>query len=316
MCLWGGTLFAQPVSEEFILLRIESLEKAIQKHPHNDSLLWERIELSMSGFPTLHEVMHFEFTESKRKNAILLKKKFGADFDRLEKNQIAKKKFDFVEEGDFYLHRIWFYFHCLEFEKAIADAIHLRDSASYSKFNGRGEYYHNWANFSLFNLYILNQDYPSALKTIDDILAYEREFEPKQYYSNYSGSQGLKIVILDYFKKENELLNYLRVSCVDNFDKYFELRTYKDHDFKNSLWLNDYEYYSSKDNYNFETENYRQKGLSFLQSLVEYQEKYKHPDLEKYREIFSQLSVQVNENYFKVKPELTDEEIRKILERL
>lgn len=315
-CSLTSLVIAQPASEEYFKLRLESLEKAIQKHPHNDSLLWERIELSMSGFPTLDEVLHFEFTETRKKNAIELKKKYSADFEQLEKNQIAKKKFNIVEEGDFYLRRIWFHFHCLEFEKAITDAIHLRDSASYSKYDGRGEYYHNWANFALFNLYILNQDYPNALKTIDNILALEREFEPKQYYSYYSGSQGYKILILEHFKKENELLNYLQVSCLDNFDKYFELRTYKDHDFKNSLWLNDYEYYSSRDNYNFETENYRQKGLYFLQSLVEYQEKYKHPDVEKYRAIFNELSVQVNENHSKVKPELTDEEIRKIVGRL
>ncbi|MFN5985081.1 MAG: hypothetical protein ACK479_16585 [Fluviicola sp.] len=316
VCLWGGTLFAQPVSDEHIKLRLENLEKAIRRNPFNDSLIWERIELSISGFPTLHEVLHFEFTETRKKNALETNQKYSADIERLEKNLIAKKKFDIVEEGDFYLHRLWFHFHCLEFEKAIADAIHLRDSASYSKYDGRGEYYHNWANFALFNLYILNQDYPNALKTIDNILALEREFEPKQYYSYFSGSQGLKILILEHFKKENELLNYLQVSCLDNFDKYFELRTYKDHDFKNSLWLNDYEYYSSRDNYNFETENYRQKGLYFLQSLVEYQEKYKHPDMERYRAIFNELSVQVNENHFKVKPELSDEEIKRILYRM
>ena len=307
---------SQPTSDEYFKLRLENLEKAIQKHPRNDSLLWERIELSINGFPSLDEVMNFEFTETRKKNAIDLKNKFSADFERLEKNQIAKKKFNFVEEGDFYLHRLWFHFHCLEFEKAIADAIHLRDSASYSKYNDRGEYYHNWANFSLFNLYILNQDYPNALKTVDTILALEREFEPKQYYSNYSGSQGYKILLLEHFKKENELLNYLQVSCKDNFDKYFELRTYKDHDFKNALWLSDYEYYPSRDNYNFETDCYQLKGLYFLQSLVEYQEKYKHPDFEKYRAIFTELSIQVNENHFKVKPELTDEVIRKIVDRL
>jgi hypothetical protein len=270
----------------------------------------------MSGFPTLHEVMHFEFTETRQKNALELKKKFTADFERLEKKQIAKKKFDIVEEGDFYLHRLWFHFHCLEFEKAIADAIHLRDSASYSKYDGRGEYYHYWANFSLYYLYILNQDYPNALKTIDDILDFEREFEPKQYYSYYSGSQGLKIEFLEFYNKKEELLNYLNESCLENFDKYFELRTYKDHSFENSLWIGDYEYYSSRDNYNFETESYRQKGLYFLQTLLEYMEEYKHPNLEKYRAVFSELSVKVNENHSKVKTELSDEQIKTILSKL
>lgn len=58
---------SQPTSDEYFKLRLENLEKAIKKHPRNDSLMWERIELSINGFPSLDEVMNFEFTETRKK---------------------------------------------------------------------------------------------------------------------------------------------------------------------------------------------------------------------------------------------------------
>jgi hypothetical protein len=45
-------------------------------------------------------------------------------------------------------------------------------------------------------------------------------------------------------------------------------------------------------------------------------EEYKHPNLEKYRAVFSELSVKVNDNHSKVKPELSDGQIKTILSNL
>ncbi len=170
VCFCNWSVLAQPVSDDLMNLRIESLEKAIHKNPLNDSLIWERIELSSLGFPDFDVVLNFEFTEVKRQTVLELKKRFSSDFERIERKHIAKKKFNLVEEGDFYLNRIWYNFNCLEFDKAIADAIHLRDSASYSEYDGRGEYYNEWANLSLFYLYIFKQEFTLAFQTSDVIL--------------------------------------------------------------------------------------------------------------------------------------------------
>ena len=57
-----------------------------------------------------------------------------------------------------------------EIDKAIDDAKYLRDSASYSRYSERGDYYNNFALYSLFNLHVINKQYEEALKAINTML--------------------------------------------------------------------------------------------------------------------------------------------------
>ncbi len=305
--------FAQPDPQEAYPERIKWITEELKTDPNNYELIWERLNLQvnlMGGFPMLRDIFSFEGDPQKLSNNRPDLSQVSADFSLVYDSIIQQKKFDVVEEGDFYLNSIWFHFHQQEYEKAIDCARYLRDSASYSKYYGRGDYYHKWALFSLFNLYILNDQYHEALNAANAMLNENKKNDPKIYFSVHGSfiSHQHVVDLYVHFGKEEEVIPFLKHHCKEHFSWYFEKAKYKDA--KKGSWpLSENEYYVSKSSYLYYTGSAKQNSFQLLKLIVQYMKQYNHPDLAKFEGLYHSIKHEVNENYETIDPDLPDDQL-------
>ena len=184
-----------------------------------------------------------------------------------------------------------------EIEKAIEDAQYLRDSASYSRFSQRGDYYNNWALYSLYNLYIVDNQFKNALNTIDTMLKKKKNNDPKVLFAGGGSFLSFhdKIELFEHFNKDDKIIPFLKETCLEHFNWYFENINNKD----------DYYVNSSKEN-----------GFYFLKIVINYMRKFEDDEYSKFNEIYYNFRYQVNENYETINPNLNDEELKVIIQEL
>jgi hypothetical protein len=210
----------QPDPREYYPLRLELIEQELAHDPDNHALLWERLEkrsLLMMGeyacevFYTCNDTIDcgmFHCDEME------------ADFIFFEFQYARKGDFSLFEEGDFYLLRMNYFEIVGAYFHALHDACYLRDFASYSQYQDRGEYYYDHALWSLFRLQVKNSDYFMARLAIDQILEKLRQTDPEIYYS-YSNHWFYKVQLMEYFDQTDEIVSYVRELCRESFDHYF-----------------------------------------------------------------------------------------------
>jgi len=293
--------WSQPSPQEGYPARIKVITEQLKTDSLNYKLIWERLDMKvnlMGGFGTYHDVFSLEMDslEKRNKNELYFDE-FNTDFIKIFDNVITEEKYDIVEEGDFYLNRIWFYYHMREIDKAIEDAIYLRDAASYSRYWQRGDYYNNWALYSLYNLYIIDNQYEKALNAIDTMLEKKRNKDPKVLYAGGGGFLGFqdKIRLFEHFNKNEELLPFLKKTCLTYFNWYFENINHKE------------EYYAKTS---------KENGLHFLKLIVNDMKKSNDDDYSKFNETYQQLRHQVNDNFETISPDLSDKKLKIIVLKL
>ena len=296
--------FAQPNPQERYPERIKAITEKLKTDSLNYELIWERLAMKvnlMGGFGTRDDLFSSNVDSvniAKRKREIKERyfDEFNTDFNKVYENIIKVKKYDIVEEGDFYLSRIWFYFNMTEIDKAIEDAKYLRDSASYSRFSQRGDYYNNWALYSLFNLYVINNQYEDALKAINTMLEKKKKENPKVYFSGHGSflSDSDKIFLFEHFNKNEKIIPFLKETCKEHFNWYFENAKSKD-------------YY---------IETAKDQSLYFLKQIVDYMKKYNAKELPKYQKIYNQLRYQMNKNYETINPNISYTKLKSIVSEI
>lgn len=296
--------FGQPSPQERYPERIKAITEKLKTDSLNYELIWERLYMKanlMGGFGTRDDLFSSNVDSvniAKRKREIKERyfDEFNNDFNKVYENIIKVKKYEIVEEGDFYLSRIKFYFNMTEIDKAIEDAKYLRDSASYSRFSQRGDYYNNWALYSLFNLYVINNQYEDALKTIDTMLEKKKKENPKVYFSGHGSFLSYidKISLFEHFNKKEKIIPFLKETCKEHFNWYFENAKSK--------------------NYHIETAKHQ--SFRFLKLIIDYMIEYDDKELPKYKKIYNQLRYRMNENYETVNPNISDTKLKSIISEI
>jgi len=292
--------FGQPNPQEGYPKRIKEITEKLKTDSLNYELIWERLNMEvnlMGGFGTLDDIFLLKANSSNRiKNRELNFNLFNTEFNKIYDNIIKVKKYDIVEEGDFYLNRIWFYFKANEIDKAIEDAKYVRDFASYSRYRERGDNYNSRALYSLFNLYIINNQYEEALKAIDSLLEKKKKKNPKVYFTGHGSflSYRDKIRLFEHFNKTDEIIPFLKENCIDNFNWYFE---------------------NAKSN-DYYTTTAKEQGFEMFKLIIVYMLQYKDKELLKYEKIYEQLHLQMNENYETINPNIEDSKLKLIVSEI
>jgi hypothetical protein len=292
--------FGQPNPQESYPKRIKEITEQLKTDSLNYKLIWDRLEMKVNllgGFGTLDDIFLLKSDSAdKIKKREINFSEYNTDFIKIHDNIIKLKKFDVIEEGDFYLNRIWLYFKANEIEKAIEDAKYLRDSASYSRYSERGEYYNKWAIYSLFNLYVLTNQYNEALGAIDTLLEKKKSENPEVYYSGHGSflSYNDKIRLFEHFNDQNKIIPFLRENCIDHFNWYFENAKSKD-------------YY---------TNSAKDQSFELLKLTIEYMRKYGDTQIPKYEKIYDKLRYHMNENYECINPTISDKKLKSIVSEI
>ena len=292
--------FGQPNPQKGYPKRIKAITEQLKTDSLNYKLIWERLDMEvnlMGGFGTLDDIFLLKSDSSNKiKNRALYFNEFNTDFNKIYDNIIKVKKYDIVEEGDFYLNRIWFYFKANEIDKAIEDAKYLRDSASYSRYSERGDYYNNWAIYSLFNLYVINNQYKEALGAIDAMLEKKKWENSEVYFSGHGSflSNRDKISLFEHFNEKDKIIPFLKENCIEHFNWYFE---------------------NAKSN-DYYTNTAKKQSFELLKLVIDYMRKYGDEQLLKYEEIYEQLRYQMNENYETINPNISDSKLKSIVSEI
>ncbi|MGS2727141.1 hypothetical protein ACU8DI_11080 [Psychroserpens sp. BH13MA-6] len=299
--LIANVAFGQPNPQEGYPERIKAITEQLKTDSLNYELIWERLNMKvnlMGGFDGQDEIFSLKNDSIKiAKRRELYFDEFNTDFNKIYKNIIKEKVYDTIEESDFYLNRIWFYYQMGEIEKSIEDAKYLRDSASYSRYWQRGDYYKNWALYSLFNLYVINDQYIEALKAIDTMLKEKKKKNPKIYFAGHGSSLsfGHKIRLFEHFDEKDKIIPFLKESCSEQFNWYFENTA------------------NSKDYY---IKTAKHQSFYFLKQLVDYMKAYNDKELPKYEKFYKQLRYQLNKNYETINPNISDKELKLIVSQI
>lgn len=291
--------FGQPNPQETYSERIKVITEQLKKDSLNYELIWERLEMKVSlmgGFGLHDEIFSKADSINRTKVRELYFEEFNTDFNKIYDNIIKVKKYDLVEEGDFYLNRIWFYFNMMEIDKAIEDAKYLKDSASYSHFSERGDYYNDWALYPLFHLYVINKQYEDALDAIDIMLKKKKKKNPNVYFAGGGSflSYSDKIMLFESFNKKDKIIPFLKENCLEHFKWYFENAKSK----------------------NYYIETAKENSFYFIKQLVTYMKEYNHKELFKYEKIYKQLRYQMNENHETINPKISDSKLKSIVSEI
>lgn len=292
--------FGQPSPQERYPERIKAITEQLKTDSLNYELIWERLEMKVNllgNFGIQDEIFSLKVDSVSKAKKKVYFDEFNTDFNKVYNNVIKVKKYDIVEEGDFYLNRMWFYVSMLEIGKAINDAKYLRDSASYSRFWRRGDYYNNWALYSLFNLYVIDNQYLEALMTIDTMLEKKKRENPKVYFAGGGSflSYRDKIRLFEHFNEKGKIIPFLKENCTEHFNWYFENVT------------------KSKDYY---IETAKEQSFHLLKQLVYYMKEYNDTEFAKYEKIYNQLRYQMNENYETINPNISDNKLKSIVSQI
>jgi hypothetical protein len=297
---------AAPVDHKAHILR---LTEQIKAEPTNYELYWERLGHSVGTGPIHYEL---DYQPDTSNYSQMNGARIEFDFKVLYDNVIKPRKFKIVEEGDYYLLRSSFYLQVAQFDKALEDATHLRDKASYSKYSDRGEYYHTWALQLIYRVYTMQRNYDMALKSIDEMIRWEQMQDPAAYHSGFVNSSYEKIELMRFYKKDAELTEFLKKMCRDGFAWYFKYANPGDSDPKND---DESPFYDEKDKA-FHLSAGKQLAFELLITLVEHLKTINSPELPKYQGIYDAIRFQRNPNYETIKPELSDMELRQIVNQL
>jgi hypothetical protein len=292
--------FGQPNPQDRYPERIKAITEQLKTDSLNYEIIWERLAMKvnlMGGFGTQDEIFALKVDPvTKNKRRELYFDEFNADFDKIYKKVIKEKRYNIVEENVFYQNRIWFYFNLLEIDKAIQDAKYLRDSVSNSIFRQTGDYYYNSALYSLFNLYVINNQYKEALETIDTMLEKKKKENEDVYFSGHGSFLSLddKIKLFEHFNDTGKIIPFLKENCIEHFNWYFQ---------------------NSKKN-DYYTQTAKQHSFELLKLTINYMRKYKDKELLRYQNIYEQLIGQVNANYQTINPDISDSELKSILSKI
>lgn len=293
--------FGQPDPQERYPERIRAITEQLKTDSLNYKLIWERLAMKVNllgGFGALDDLFSPKSDSSvKTKNRELYFNELNTDFNKVYDHTVKVKKYDIVEEGDFYLNRIWFYFNMNEIHKAIEDAKYLRDSASYSRYGERGDYYNNWALFSLFNLYVIDNQYEEALRAIDTMLEKKKKANPEVYFAGGGSflSYSDKIRLLEHFRDKGKIIPSLKENCGEHFKWYFE---------------------NASESTDYYIETAKEQSFLLLKQLVSYMKEYNDKELPKYEKIYNQLRYQMNDNYETINPNISDRKLKSIVSEI
>jgi tetratricopeptide (TPR) repeat protein len=316
LLLFSVSAFSQPSPQEGYPDRIKLITEQLKTDSLNYQLIWERLDMQvnlMGSFPHSSELYSFNADSHKSRKKDPYFEELQKDFTIIYDSVIQLKEFDFVDEGDFYLNRVWFYFNKLEFEKAIEDAKFLRDSAT-SKFFRRGEYYNDWALFSLFNLYVVTDRYEEALTAVNTMLEKKRIKDPKIYYCGHGSflTYRDKVELFENFNREDQIIPFLKQLCRENFDWYIKKAEDKDKDPEH--WeLTEYEYYTSKSSYSYFMGCAKESSFQLLELTIDYMRKFQHHELAKFEWAYNYIRHQMNENHETINPGIGDYELKHIM---
>lgn len=296
--LSGMISFAQPPPSNYYPERIAAITEQLKTDSLNYYLIWERLQMQVNllgGFGDAGAIFSTTIDSLKAQKGKLVFDEFNADFNKLYNNAIKVKNYDIVEEGDFYLNRIFLYFNTGKIEQAIADARYLRDSASYSRYWQRGDYYNNWALYALYNLYIVNKQYQQALEVIDSMLQKKKRNEPDIYFSGHGSflSSGDKIKLFEHFNKTDSIIPFLKQTCIENFNWYF----------------------SNAEKRNYSTQSAKQQSFSLLKQIINYMEKYNHKELAQYKKLYNDLLYK-KQIYESIDPSISDSTLRVMVSQI
>jgi hypothetical protein len=292
--------FGQPNPQDMYPERIRAITEQLKTDSLNYELIWERLKMNvnlMGGFGSQDEIFSLKIDSINKAKRSVHFDEFNTDFNKIYNNIIKVKNYEIVEEGDFYLNRIWFYFNMLQINKAIADAIYLRDSASYSRYSERGSYYNKSALYSLFNLYVVNNQYVEALEAIDTLLQKKKTENPEVYFSGHGSflSYRDKIRLYEHFNEKDKIIPFLKENCMEHFNWYFENVN------------------KSKD-YNIQTA--KEQSFYLLKELVNYMKEYNDKELPKYEKIYNQIRYRMNTNYETINPNICDSKLKSIVSEI
>lgn len=283
----GANASAQPDPTQFYPKRIEEINKKLAESTNNYQLIWERLRMSVTllyGDQFYFVFYHYPDHPDCIKNDC---SGFEKDFETIYNNVIKAKNFSYVEEGDFYICRMQFYGKTLQVDKAIRDAIYLRDNASHSKYWQRGDYYNDWAIESLFRLYVMKKDYWRALDAINDVIRKEKATNSDKYY-RYENNYSNKIKLFEHFGHSDQIVPYLKELCRENFDFYFREVA------KNKQFEGHYAKYDAE-SYSYYLKSIKQQGYAYLKEILIYTGKYDTAAVSRYRDIFNRLRNPVND---------------------
>lgn len=281
---------SQPNPQERYPARIQAITEQLKIDSLNYKLIWERLKMKvnlMGGFETFDQVFSLKVDSiDKRERREHYFDEFNTDFQKIFNNVIKEKRCGIYEESDYYLNQIWFYSNMLEIDRAIESAKYLRDLASNSSSWKIQDYYGSWALYSLYTLYVINNQYEEALKTIETMLQKKRDTNPKVLYAGGGDFLGFqdKIRLFEHFNKNDRIIPFLKKTCLEYFNWYFENINNKE------------KYYikSSKEN-----------GFHFLKLIINYMNKNKDGEYSKF-----------NENFDTINPNLSDEKLKNIIMEL
>lgn len=290
-------LEAQPDPQELYPFRIAALNDEIAADPSNHLLIWERLQLQVSlldHLGGLDQVYQYDASQPIPEQPYA---NLDEDFARLYKEVIAPGDFSKIEEGDFYLNRIWYHFNRREFQKAQDDAGHLRDSASYSRYGGRGDYYYNWALFSLYCLHVIDNDFPQALKVIQAMQAKKPEENPSIYYAGLGTTLLLgpleTLRLYEHFGVEEAILPFLEETLKAHFN----------------WWKND------QRSSTFQRRQTKEQIWYFLKISLDEMLATLDSNLLAYQEVFNQLTKRAGERIY-FDQNISDEEFSRLLSQL
>jgi len=312
---------AQPLGIEDIVRdyprKIKKINRQLKFMPENNKLIWDRTEMQ-AGLISSYSRLNYPYDpldSSGLSRKLVYYEECREGFEIIYEKLIKKKNFNIVEEGDYFISRLGFYASMHQFEKSIEDAIYLRDSASYSQYYQRGDYYHKQALHALLQNYKAIGNLELALESVDSLIQIDKTHRPEQFYIAGRNIYE-KIALLQHFKKNIEAINYVKEACKNNFDWYFSRNSKIEELPKNGfIKLGPEEIYSDRESYVFTLNRAKSQASHFFKIMLEVMEEEKHKELQRCQKIYESMHSQYNKRDI-IKPELSDEDLKNLLLKL
>lgn len=285
-----SVLNAQPNPQLGYPKRIKDITEILKKDTLNYELIWERLkmEVGLLRGDWLYEPFN-NYPDAVQDPEKLRIKEYEDDFTTIYNNVIKPGNYSLIQEGDFYLQRGIYFGKTRQFDYSIEDFTYIKDyNASFIKNFGDDEYLKNFSLDMLFNLHVFKNNYTQALQIINLKLESEKETSAEGYFS-YANSSYNKIRLLENYDRKDELIGYLKQSCKEYFEYYFQNIS--------SSTIN--------------LKNVKQTGYQYLSQLIEFMQKINDPQKEKYIEINQKLSKFNNLN-----PDLDPAVLKSIIEEI
>lgn len=285
--LFPLVLTAQPDPRDTYPYELKEVNEKIKNDSLNSSLRWERANLRIELMRQSRYRFDDPFSDLKETDT---------DCDYFKCAQI-ERDLEFVyykwpnslDEGNFYLQRMIYYDNTKQFDKALHDALCLKDSIHFSNYGGRLTYYKEHGTNALPGLYILNGNYDMALVVLDKIIIDEKITQQSKYYAGYSSASFVnkKLMLLYKMGQRDPHINYLKSLFLENFKYYFDKKeNFENEDLdrfdlsvrKNIVYHN-----------NRFLDDVKEQGFYYLTELVNRLKEFESPDFVKYQKLHEQL---------------------------